>query len=326
MKRRQLLQSLAAVSLSQAMTLQAGNRLSSHYLPDRMRLLVPSPVGSGPDLVARSLTEELFDLARLNIAVVNIEGANGELARSRFLSEPADGTTWLFAHDSLLVLNPSFYPRDHDDPLWGLSPVAQVATNFFYILVRQDDPIEDITQWFEAARQTKTPMNYGSGGVGSQHHFFMEELARKLNLNLNHVPYRGNRPAAQGLLRGDIRVLMAGASSMAMVRAGQLRQLAVTAPEPSPDFPGLPALSQYVDGFAATAWFGIFGHRNTPVQMVTEMQTLLGAATATKALRQRLKERGNVTADYLDGAAFVSKIRSDRTRFANIADSYTNPL
>jgi tripartite-type tricarboxylate transporter receptor subunit TctC len=289
-------------------------------LPASLRLIVPSPPGGAPDLVARAWAEALGAVAQRQVTVLNVDGANGELALNQLAAAPPDGGTWLLAQDSVIVINPSFYPRTHDDPLHGLAPVASVATNAFYLLVQRDDPIATFDDFLREARDdAPSPLLYGSGGVGSQHHLLMEELALRRRLALTHVPYRGNAPAARALVAGEIRVLMAGASALPLVQGGRLRVIAVTSPRRSPLFPAVPAVAEYVSGFIGVAWFGLFGRAGMPPAVLAEMAAATQAAAGSDGYRQVLKERGNVDADFVGGAAFVARIAADRQRFAEMA-------
>ncbi len=281
--------------------------------------MVPALPGSAPDVVARVLADGLWRLADLKVVVHNIDGANGELALSRFQRDDAGGANWLLTQDSLIVINPSFYQRATPQMLEGLVPVAQVAVNQFLILVRHDDPVQSLGDLFQEARRADPAMVYGSGGVGSQHHLLVEELARRLALRVEHLPYRGNTLATTGLLRGDIRFLMAGASALALVRAGRLRALASTAPARLATLPDVPVLGESVPGFQASAWFGLFGRSGCSPDQVAEMSELVQRLMGDASLQTLLRERGGITAAHLAGDAFARVIETDRQRFAAVA-------
>jgi tripartite-type tricarboxylate transporter receptor subunit TctC len=318
MKRREFLGAAGLYGLA-CVAARAQEAPTPKHLPRELRLIVPSPTGGAPDLVARTLGEFLGRVGGLSVSVLNVDGANGELALARFLREEADGRTWLLAQDSVIVVNPSFYPRAQADILHGLAPVAQVGASSFMLLVKDDDPIRSIDELLQAARSADPPLLYGSGGVGSQGHLLMEDLAARLGLRLNHVPYRGNSPAAAGLVRGEVRLLMAGVSSLGLVRAGRLRVIAVATPRRSPMFPDVPALSEVLPGFYGTAWFGLFGRGGTPADALAEMLQFTETAVASAEMRAALLQRGNVAASFSSGAAFRTLIDDERRRFAAIA-------
>lgn len=318
MRRRELLGAAGLYGLA-CVAARAQESPAPKYLPRELRLIVPSPTGGAPDLVARTLSEFLGRVGGLGISVQNIDGANGELALARFLREEADGRTWLLAQDSVIVVNPSFYPREQADILHGLVPVAQVGSSSFMLLVKDDDPIRSLDDLLQAARNADPPILYGSGGVGSQGHLLMEDLATRLGLRLTHVPYRGNSQAATGLVRGEVRLLMAGVSSLPLVRAGRVRVVAVTTPRRRAMFPDAPALSEILPGFYGTAWFGLFGRAGTPADALAEMTQFTEAAVGSAEMRAALLQRGSVAATFSRGTAFAALIEEDRRRFAAIA-------
>ncbi len=285
-------------------------------LPEQVRFYVPSPPGGAPDLVARALAEELARLSPLRPAIHNVDGANGEIALARFRAEAADGASWLVAQDSVIVINPSFYPRATADALDGLTPIGGLARNSFLLLVAATDPIQGLDDLVVASGRAPQPLFYGSGGVGSQNHVAMQELADRLAVSWTHVPYRGNSLAVQGLLRGDVRLLLAGGSAIPLMRAGRVRVLAVGAQHRLPAWPDLPTLSERVPGFAAEPWFGLFGQDKTPAPMLAQMRELVRQAAQSPVYAQRLHDAAAVRAEHVDGAALAARVHSERAHFA----------
>ena len=146
----------------------------------------------------------------------------------------------------------------------------------------------------------------------------MEALASSLELKLLHVPYKGNAQAVQALVRGDIRVLMAGTSALPLVEAGRLTMIAVTAPRRMPAYADVPALSEFMPGFQPGNWFGFFARKGVPEGLLAEMRELLRQALASEELRHGIKERGNVDSGFSSGRAFIEQIMGDRQRYAEI--------
>lgn len=310
---------LALLPLALGAVAQTQGEPAAPPVAGEWRLIVPSPPGGAPDLVARVLAEGLTRQTGRAVVVLNVPGANGEIALRRFLSEPADGQTWLLTQDSVLVVNPSYYPRMSSNVLDGLIPVAQVARNTFLVVVRPDDEIDSVPALLQHARTARDAIAYGSGGIGSQGHLLMEDLAHQLGLRLRHIPFKGNSPAAQALLGGDVRILMAGASTLPLVRSGRLRAIATTAPGRLPSEPALPALGEFLPGFHGTAWFGLFARDQVPGERVQAMRREVRALVTDAWAGQTLAARGGVQADYLDGPAFLEQILRDRDRFGAIA-------
>lgn len=283
-----------------------------------LRILVPTLAGGTLDLLGRVLAHAFGQHHQLVLSVLNIEGAAGEIALRRLLAEPPDGRTWLLAQESLITINPSLYPRSSPDILDGLAPVARIATSSFYLLVRADDPITSMRDLLHEARAAVSPLAYGSGGIGTLHHLSTEALAAGLDLKLLHVPYRGNSQAVQALVRGDIRMLMAGSSALGLVESGRLRMLALTAPRRMATLPDVPALAEWLPGFQAANWFGLFARKSVPELLLADMRGLLQQLLDSDEVRRQVKDRGNVDTGYLAGRAFLEQITDDRQRYAEV--------
>lgn len=326
MRRRPLL-AIASV-LAAERCLPSGARAGTPDWPsalNNLRFIVPTLAGGTLDLIARSVAGRLGQSHQLAVAVLDIEGAAGEIALRRLLNEPPDGRTWLLAQESLITINPSFYPRSSSDALEGLVPVALVATSSFYLLARAEDGPASMQEFLQEARSAALPLPYGSGGVGTLHHLSMEGLAANLNLKMLHVPYKGNSQAVQALVRGEIRLLPAGSSALPLVESGRLKMLAVTSPRRLPAYPEVPALSEFVPGLQPANWFAFFGRKGIPDAVVQAMRELLRLALENEELRRSIKERGNVDAGFLAGRAFTDLILADRQRYADISQRLALP-
>jgi tripartite-type tricarboxylate transporter receptor subunit TctC len=285
-------------------------------LPRDIKLIATGAPAGGPDVVARSIAEHLEARHGFSVQVLNQPQVNGERALAQFRELAADGRHWLLAHDSALVINPSVYPRADKNPLAGLAPVAQVGSNSFFLLVKADDPIDSVAELVRQARAAAEPLHYGSGGVGSMHHLAMEDLAARLKLRLDHVPYKSGGEASLALARGDLRVLFAGASALTLVKAGKLRLLAVASPQRSPRFPGVPSLSEVLPGFKGTAWFAWFGREGTSPAMLAEMNALVLDAMSSDETRRALESRGGVSPTFQPADSLRSLVEEEHRRFA----------
>lgn len=291
-----------------------------------LRILVPTLPGGTLDLLARLTAQALGQFHRVQATVLNLEGAAGEIALRRLLAEPADGRTWLLAPESLITINPSLYPRASTDILDGLTAVARIATSHFYLLVREEDPINSLDDLVRQGRVTQPALGYGSGGIGTLHHLSMESFAASQGLKLLHVPYKGNSQAVQALVRGDVRLLMAGSSALPLVESARLRMLAVTAAQRRPAFANVPTMAELVPGLQTANWFGIFGRSAVPESLVTDLRGVLQQMLENEDLRRQLRERAQVDAGFLAGAAFLARIQEDRQRYAGLVRQLALPV
>src|SRR5712691_11486253 len=143
---------------------------AGQYPSKPVRLLVPFPPGGGPDLVGRILAPKLSDALGQPVVVENRVGGNGNVAGEAVAKSPADGHTLLLGNDSLFVINPHLYKQMPFDPLKDLAPVASLVSNGFFLAINPSVPAHTLPEFIEYARRASPPLQYASGGNGSQHH------------------------------------------------------------------------------------------------------------------------------------------------------------
>jgi tripartite-type tricarboxylate transporter receptor subunit TctC len=148
------------------------------------------------------------------------------------------------------------------------------------------------------------------------HHLAMEEFASRLQLRLSHVPYKSGGEASLALARGDVRAVFAGTSSLALVKAGKLRILALATPERSPRFSGVPSLAELVPGFKGSAWFALFGREGVSPAMLAEMNALVLDAMTSDQTRRALESRGGILPTFQPAEALRFLVEEEHRRFA----------
>lgn len=293
---------------------------SIESLPKEIQLIAAVSPGGGPDTAARAVAAFAEKTYGMSVTVQNQPQVQGESALAQFLKVSDQGKTWLIAPNSLFTINPHIYPRQHPDPLHGLQTVAQAGANFFVLLVKADDPIQQLSDFVREAKASDKPLNYGSGGSGSSHHMLMVDLADRLNIKLNHVAYDGGSKAAAGLARGDVRLAFGAAGALPLVKAGRLRILAVASPQRLPQFPDVPSLSEIVPGFNGDAWYGWFGQRQTPASQITAFATLLRNAMNDPEVQNILMTRGGISPTFVPGQVLAERIVKDFKHYKRLVD------
>ena len=299
-----------------ALVLSSGRATHASGLPRESNLHVPFPPGGSPDLLARLIGEALRERWASTVVVHNSAGANGEIGLRRFLQQDPDGSHWMIAPDSLITINPSTYPRAAADPLHGLLPMLNLALAPQFILVRAEDPIRSLRELVEAGRNGA--IDFGSGGIGSQPHLVMLQLGQRLGIRLHHVPYRTNGLAALGVARGEVRVAMAGTSSLGLVHGGKLRIVAVSTPQRHPSWPDVRTIAEDLPGFAETPWIGVFALAATPNELVAEMTRRLQVVISEAPFRAQLESRSGLLPALMAGPAFAHMIEADARKYRDL--------
>lgn len=284
-----------------------------------LRLVVPFPPGSSPDIVARLLAEPLAQSLGQPVVVDNKPGAGGNIGTGVVAKSAPDGLTWLFTIQGPLVTAPLLSKRLPYDPVRELAPVSLVATSPNVLVVDPRLGVESLADFVRVAKQKRGAWNYGSVGNGSASHLAMEWFRARTGLELVHVPYAGFPQVVNAILSGEVQAgFMVPGLAMAQVKAGKLRALGVTSLGRVASLPDLPALAELGHpGFEAISWQAVLAPAGTPAPMVERMsreviRIVKGNDFRTKLLGQYFTAAGT-TPEALRGLMV-----SERERWAKV--------
>jgi tripartite-type tricarboxylate transporter receptor subunit TctC len=267
MKLRLLKQLLGAATL--VMAAGAG---AETYPARPIRVYVPIPPGGAPDIAARVIGQHLSEILKQPVVVENRPGANGTIAGDAVAKSTPDGYTLLLTMDSTIVINPHLFAKQPFNPQTDLIPITSIATNQFVLTINPSLPVKNFKEFVDYARKANPPLNYASGGNGSQHHLTMELLKQRAGIDLIHIPYKGGAPATMATLSGETPVMFAGSSNAGQIKMGKLKGIAVTSKARTADYPDLPAIAESYPGFEAQIWLGLFAPAGTPPQIVERLR------------------------------------------------------
>lgn len=285
--RRRGLLALAAASASGLPGLGA----AAPAWPSRaLRLIVPFPPGSSPDLIARRIAEPLAAALGQPVVVDNKPGAGGNLGTALAAHAASDGQTWLLTIQGPLVTAPLLAKSLPYDPQRDLVPVTLVATSPNVLVVDPRLAVATTGEFVQLARREAGRLNYGSVGNGSASHLAMEWLKARRRLDLQHVPYAGFPQVVNAMLGGQVQAaFMVPAIAMPQVRAGKLTALAITTLGRSAALPELPTLAEQGEtGFEAISWQAVLAPRGTPAVLVARMQSELQRIIRSEPVRQAM--------------------------------------
>jgi tripartite-type tricarboxylate transporter receptor subunit TctC len=262
--------------------------------PDRpIKLIVPSPAGGPPDVMARLLTDKMAAALGQPVVVDNRGGAGGTIgARSVVTAEP-DGYTLLMGSTSTLLIAPSIY-KNAGYHAGTFAPVARVADSTEVLAVHPSVPARSVAELIGLAKSRPGELNFGSAGIGTLPHVEGELLKARAQIEMNHVPYRGGGPALTGLLGGQIQVLFSTLTQMLPhIRDGRLRGLAVTSAARSKLAPDLPTMVESgFDQFVMTSITAMVAPPGTPVGIRRRVNEAVVAALASEEVQQALARMG----------------------------------
>ena len=240
------------------------------FQPKRpVRVVVPFAPGGATDLTARLLAAKLTEMWGQAVAVENRPGASGMIGAQEVLRAPADGHT-IMVSITTHIQNPSLFSKMPYEPMRDFAAVSQTVLSYLALAVRPDFPANTLAEFVAHVKANPGAYTFGSFGAASSSHIVGESFGRLIGAQVTHVAYKGSSPMLADLLGGQIPIGWADVStSIAHIRAGKLKVLAVSGSKRTPMLPNVPTLGESgYPGFEPLGWAGVFVHGATPKPMV----------------------------------------------------------
>jgi tripartite-type tricarboxylate transporter receptor subunit TctC len=305
--RRRLLQ-LAASAAGLPVTTRFARAVDYPTRP--VHLIEGFGAGGAPDIVARFIGQALSERLGQSFIIENRAGASSNIAAEAVVRSAPDGYT-LFLITNANAINATLFKLNFD-LIRDLAPVAGLTQMPFVMEVPLSVPAKTIAEFIAHAKANPGKINMASAGIGTATQVCGELFKMMAGVDLFHVPYRGAQ-VFPALLAGEAHVYFGPLlSSIGYIRAGNVRPLAVTTTTRSPALPDVPALSEFLPGFEATAWQGIVAPKNTPAEIVDRLNAQINASLADPKFEARL---ANLGATALPGSpADFARLIADETK------------
>jgi tripartite-type tricarboxylate transporter receptor subunit TctC len=261
--------------------------------PNRfVKIVVPYASGGPTDAVARVVADPLSKAWGQQVVIENKGGAGTNIGSEMVARAEPDGYTVLVG-SSALAMNRALYSALSYDAITDFVPVSLLVTFAFYMCVPNSSPAKSVEEFIAYAKQKNGKLTYATAGPGTPPHMAGELLKRMAGIEMIHVPYRGSAPAFNDLVPGRVDMMFASGVVLDLIKAGQMRGLAISGPKRVAVAPDIPTVAEAgVPGFDVTSWFGLFVPTRTPPEVVRKMSTDTAAALAEPAARQRLGQLG----------------------------------
>jgi len=288
--------------------------LAQDNWPNRpIRMVVPFIPGSAPDINARQIAEALGHRLGQPVVAENRPGAAGNIGFTHVAKQAQpDGYTLLWGTGSLSV-NPALYARVEFDTLADFTPISLPFSMSNVAVVRSDSAITDIAGLVARLRaDPRTP--YASGGFGSAAHLTVALFLSRSGTEAEHIPFRGAPDIINAVRAGTVAFGMPQTQvALPLIRAGQLRALAVTTKERIPQLPQVPAMAETLPGFDFFSWMGLLGPARLPAPIVARLEAAVADALRDSTFVTRVTADGT-TLIGLGAAQFRDFLRTDLER------------
>jgi tripartite-type tricarboxylate transporter receptor subunit TctC len=239
------------------------------------------------------VSQKLGEVMAASVVVENRPGAGGNIGTQAVARAAKDGHTLLMTISSSQAINPALYKNAGFDPVKDFKPISLIGAVPNVLLVHPSFPAKSTAELVALAKAKPGQYQYASAGNGTLNHLLGEMLNGMAGINLQHVPYKGVAPALNDVLGGQLPMLFASLpSSLAHIKAGKLRALAVSGASRSPVLPDVPALAETVPGYNGTLWIGLFAPAGVPADVLAQLQGGMVKALAAKDLRDKLEQQG----------------------------------
>jgi tripartite-type tricarboxylate transporter receptor subunit TctC len=285
-----MLRSLVLVFL---VLVEGSGAVGAQPYPDHpVKVVVGYAAGSGPDIQARTVAQQLSHDLGQQFFIENRLGANGTIGTRSVVQSRPDGYTLLFSSNGIAP-TPFVYKNLGYDIFTDLTPIATVGIlDGLFMLVDAKSPYKTLTEFIDHAKKDRAI--YGSPGVGNGLHLAAEIFSKKAGIKMQHIPYKGASEVMTGMLSGSVETMFVTPPSvMGLLKEGRVRALAFTGSKPFPAFPNVPLMKDMLPGFDPIgSWGMFFTPAKTPPEIVQKLNAAIRAALQAPAVASIMQRDG----------------------------------
>ncbi len=310
---------LQRTTLGALALLLAAGAWAQAYPTKPIRLVVPFPAAGTTDILAREVAQRLSESFGQSVIVDNRPGAAGNIGSDLVAKSAPDGYTLLMGTVGTHAINPSLYTKMPYNHVKDFVPIVLVAGVPNVLEVTPSLPVNSVADLIKLAKEKPGQLNFASSGSGTSIHLSGELFKTMTGVDMMHVPYKGSSPALTDLMGGQVQLMFDNLpSSLAQIKAGKLRAIAVTSAQRSPALPNIPTIAESgLPGFEASSWFGILAPAGTPPAVVARINADVNQWLQTGEAKEKLLAQGAVPAGGTP-EQFAAHIRAETEKWAKV--------
>ncbi len=259
-----------------------------------VRLVVPYPPGTGPDVMARLVGEGLAAELKTSFIVENKPGANAILGTDLVVKSPADGYTFLLVDRLTLSVNPLLYKPLPYDPRRDLVSVSNIADVNLYLVISSQVPANDFKSFMAYVKANPGKVPFGTGGTGSIMHLNMELLQSGTGAEFLHVPYKAFAEVIPAMLGGQVVASSGGVEALLPhIAAGKMKLLAVGSKTRSIVAPNVPTIYETSgSNLLLSTSYSLHAKTGTPPDIIAKVNSALQKVLVSQAVQSFAAPRG----------------------------------
>jgi tripartite-type tricarboxylate transporter receptor subunit TctC len=287
-----------------------------------IRIVVPFGPGGGADIVGRIFGQALQEKLGQPVVIENKPGAAGTLGNEVVARADKDGyTIGVMTAGQIIaaVMNKGL----RYDTATAFEPISQVATASLIIVARPDFPASTAAELIATAKANPGKVNVASPGFGATQHMSAELFRQTAGVEMQHVPFRTSPEAITAVLGKQVDVLFDTVLAvLGQIQSGQLKAIAVTTKDRFPIVPDVPAAAEsgQLPGYDVATWYGFFGPRGIPPEIVAKLNKALNEALKDETVREKLIKAG-VTVQGSTPEAFGTFMAGELARWTKVRDA-----
>ncbi len=284
-----LLAAFGALLLAQAAHAQ-------NYPTRAVRVIVPYAAGGNTDFTARSIGARLTEMWKQQVIVDNRPGGGTNIGSELAAQAAPDGYT-LFMGGASNAINMTLYAKPPYDTLRDFAPVVWCVQGAAILATHPSLPVKNLKQLIALAKARPGQLNFGTAGLGSSNHMAGELLKMMANVNIVHVPYKGNTPSITDTIAGNVEMVFSGVPALIPhMNSGRLRGLAISSLERFPAVPDVPTFDESgVKGYETSNWFGLMAQSKVPADIIRRINADVNKVLAGSDVREKFDRSGLIT-------------------------------
>ena len=289
----------------------------SKYPTRAIHIVVGFTPGGGNDIIARIVGQKLSESLGQPVIIDNKPGGGAIVATEYVAKSAPDGYTLLVGASGAMAINPAVYVKLSYDPIRDFIPISELGSFPLILIVNASSPIRSVAELVAFAKANPDKTNYSSSSAAFQ--LVTELFKQKTGAPMQEIPYKGANDSVMAVISGQVTATIADAGPVSsQVRGGQVRALAVAAPNRTEDLPDVPTMKEAGADVDAVLWSGIFAPRQTPPAIVRKLEGELMRITRLPDVVARLRPLGILPVGN-SSAEFAQILASDIARWTAVA-------